>query len=101
MKFPDDYRFGVSTETMRQERDDHLPIIRLGCYVPTVKEVFDTAPQKLYEILDFWMWESPTLLIPSDDQIKEVISVIEERPDSDACEKALNACYRYVGGSKG
>tara|TARA_Y100000589_G_scaffold331039_1_gene382984 strand:- start:2029 stop:2184 length:156 start_codon:yes stop_codon:yes gene_type:complete len=35
----------------------------------------------LAAVLDFHRWESPTLLIPSDENNLEVIEAIEQRPD--------------------
>ena len=48
--------------------------------------------------LDLWMWESPTTLIPSNEQITEVISVIQCRHDVDQCTDILSDCIRYIEG---
>ena len=94
--FPDDYRFGFNLEDMKQEVEDHKPIMRIGCFVPSVKDVREMSVDDLRITLDLWLWESPTTLIPSDDQILEVISVLRTRTDVDDCGVVLDMCYRYV-----
>lgn len=79
----DDYeRFGVSIELMRKVREHHRGIIRLGCYVPTRTEVSTGDPAALEVVLHDWWWESPTELIPTDDQVKQVLDLLRARPDA-------------------
>jgi hypothetical protein len=51
-------------------------------YVPTRREVATLPPSDLTEILDLWFWESPTELIPSRAQVREVRAVLVGRPDA-------------------
>lgn len=97
MKFSDDYRFGFSEENIKAEIDGHKPIIRAGCYIPTVKDVRELPVKELSFIVDEWLWESPTPLIPNNEQIREVILVLEIRTDQKDCADLLKACYEYVG----
>ena len=99
MNFSDEYRFGISIEIIKKELDHHSPIIRSGCYVPTAKEVHSLSPDQLLPILEDWLWESPTLIIPSNKQIEEVLSVIKERPDAMNCSNLLDLCLDYIGDS--
>ncbi len=39
-------------------------------------------PDDLSDVLDLWMWESPTELIPTYEQIREVRGVLKTRPDA-------------------
>lgn len=101
MPFPDDnYRFGFSEESINSERVNHKGINRMGCFVPSVKEIREMTPNELSLILDLWLYESPTLLIPSNDQIQEVIEVIQGRNDIDECSQAINLCLQYVRGQR-
>jgi hypothetical protein len=55
-------------------------------YVPTRHEVATLPVDRLSFILDFWMWESPSELIPNDAQIGEVRAILETRPDAEDAE---------------
>lgn len=98
MNFSDDYRFGFSAEHIKKEVDDHKPIIRSGCYIPTVKDVRELPVKNLTFIIDEWLWESPATLIPNNEQIREVIQVLERRTDLNDCADLLKACHEYIGG---
>lgn len=102
MENPED-RFGMPEEAFRRAVESHgrnNPLIRLGMYVPSRQEVATMPIGSLAEILDYWMWESPTELIPSPTQIQEVRNVLEARPDAAEPEtRALIAeCEDYVHG---
>ena len=97
MNYPDDYRFGFDLDAMKAELEDHQPIFRMGCYIPTAREVLTMHPKDLEITLELWMWESPTMLIPNNEQIAEVITVIQSRHDVDRCNDVLNNCFRYIG----
>lgn len=94
----DDERFGVSDADLAAERERHKGIHRSGMHIPTRAEVGSLNPLVLNSILDEWMWESPTLLIPTKDQIKRVMSVLEQRPDvaADEVQELLLMCRRFV-----
>lgn len=97
MKFSDDYRFGFSEENIKAEIDGHKPIIRAGCYIPTVKDVRELPEKELGFIIDEWLWESPATLIPNNEQIREVIQVLESREDLNDCSDLMKACVEYIG----
>lgn len=99
-----DDRFGVSNDAIRAAMDAHgrdNPIFRIGMYVPTRREVVTLAPYDLAMILDCWMWESPTELIPSHDQIRDVRSVLVARPDAETrqVQAMIEECDRYLDGT--
>ena len=91
-------RFGVRDEDIAAEREQHKGIVRMGMYVPTRKEVLTMRADVLYPILDQWLHESPTLLIPTHEQIKDVISVLQQRPDAieRSVQKIVLECRRYI-----
>ena len=78
---PDD-RFGIPTERILEVIRAHAGLIRLGCYIPTRHEVAYASADWLSGILLDWWWESPTELIPTDEQVGEVLSVLRSRPDA-------------------
>ena len=79
---PDD-RFGFTLDDIKAVIQEHCGIIRTGCYVPTRKEVANADPETLCSSLHDWWWESPTRLIPSDDQVDAVIEALLQRADAD------------------
>jgi hypothetical protein len=83
MEDPDD-RFGVSVERLRAAFEEHRGIIRAGCYVPTRREVATADADLVATWLEEWWWESPSLLIPDDDQIDAAIAVLRTRDDCDS-----------------
>jgi hypothetical protein len=85
MKMKDD-RFGVPLELILKVITEHHGIIRAGCYVPTREEVACKDAAWLYSVLIDWWWESPTELIPSDEQVSEVLTVLRARPDAETPE---------------
>lgn len=85
MKSKDD-RFGISVDLIRKVISDHGRIIRAGCYVPTRGEVETKNTDWLYAVLIDWWWESPTELIPTDEQVSEVIAILRSRADADTPE---------------
>lgn len=92
-----DDRFGMPDSAFRAAREHHRrdnPTVRLGRYVPTRRDVVTLGADDIAFLLDLWMWESPTELIPSDDQIREVRSVVSSRLDADTPEvQAIIAEY--------
>lgn len=74
------------------------PMTRLGMYVPTRGEVATRAADDLLYILDFWFGESPTELIPTSDQIRQVREVLLQRRDADAkgVRDLVDLCDQYL-----
>lgn len=96
IKFDD--RFGLAA-AMQSAIDDHkdVPgIFRVGLYVPTRQEVMTLDPKTLRPILIDWMWESPSMLIPSNDQINEVRDILVSRNDSKSCAQLIADCDEYI-----
>lgn len=91
-----DDRFGTSPEAFAAAREAHGHIFRTGMYIPTRREVATKPPDEIYEILDLWLWESPTELIPRQEQIEEVLKILESRPDRKAVAKSIAECHRYL-----
>ncbi len=88
-------RFGVCDSAIEAARANHAGIFRIGTYIPTREEVRTMAPERLYPILDQWMWESPAELIPRPDQIADVLSELLKRPDQEAIQHIVAACQAY------
>lgn len=76
-------RFGVAEELIIQVIRAHKGLIRDGCYIPTRAEVAELDPQRLWWILLGWWWESPSELIPTDEQVADVVAILLARPDAD------------------
>jgi len=98
---PDEDRFGMPDSAFRAAIESHRvdnPVLRTGMYVPTREEVATLPAGDLEYILDFWMWESPTELIPSGAQIAEVRRVLLARPDvrSPEVQSLVRACDEYL-----
>jgi hypothetical protein len=93
-------RFGTD-EAFRAAVDSHgvdNPTVRMGMYVPTREEVATLPIDDLAVILDLWMWESPTELIPTNEQIAEVRAIIAARADAHltAAAALIAECDRYL-----
>lgn len=93
---PED-RFGVEIKTMTDEVESHraLGIHRIGCYVPTRREVATMSAADLGPILEFWMWEGPSTLIPNNVQIADVLAILLARDDAGELEELVGACREY------
>lgn len=78
----DDDRFAVSPEAIRAAVERHRGILRAGLYVPTRAEVLTMPIRWVADVLIDWVWESPSELIPSDEQVAAVIAALEARPDA-------------------
>ena len=94
-------RFGMPESAFRAAAQSHgrdNPTLRIGMYVPTRREVADLPADDLTFILDAWMWESPTELIPSLRQIREVRDVLVQRADRAAEEvrALIDLCDQYL-----
>lgn len=77
-----DGRFGVSSKRILDVIRAHNGLIRFGCYVPTRREVAEAPSDWLWGILLDWWWESPTELIPTGEQVGEVLAILRARPDA-------------------
>lgn len=83
---PEDDRFGIPTDRIIEVIRAHRGLIRDGCYVPTRREVADAPAGQLWSWLLGWWWESPTELIPTDEQVADVVAVLRARPDAETAD---------------
>jgi hypothetical protein len=77
-----EYRFGFTKEQIVSEIMGHSGLLRDGCYVPTKHEVATWPADRLWMTLLGWWWESPSSLIPNDQQVAESVAVLQARPDA-------------------
>ncbi|EBX4227515.1 hypothetical protein CEL37_23975 [Salmonella enterica subsp. enterica serovar Senftenberg] len=100
MTTDDQDRFGVPESAFAAAQKAHgsAPTVRCGVYVPTRAEVRSMPPETLRPILIDWLWESPTELIPTDEQISQVKAELEARPDADALAGVIEECRQYIEG---
>ncbi len=94
-------RFGTPESAFAAALENHgrdNATFRMGMYVPTRHEVATLPAAELGDILDLWMWESPSELIPSRDQIAQVREVLRARPDAANPEilDIIGWCDEYV-----
>lgn len=101
MSHEDDDRFGMPDSAFESARDVHQGIHRSGMHVPTRLEVRTMPTEQLSIVIDLWMSEGPVELIPSYQQIRDVIDELNQRPDLDTAEvaKLIAICKAYVGES--
>ena len=88
MTDPDD-RFGMPASAFKAARESHglhSPVFRIGMYVPTRHEVAALPAAQLLPIVIDWMWESPSELIPNNDQIAQLRALLLARPDASDAE---------------
>lgn len=83
MSEEEEARFGISPELIRRVLQEHRGLIRVGCYVPTRKEIATADPAWLEPVLNDWFWESPAALIPTYRQVREVVAILKARPDAE------------------
>lgn len=83
-KFDADDRFGIPDERIIEVLRAHRGLIRDGCYVPTRGEVAEAPSEKLWNWLLGWWWESPSELIPTDEQVAAVLAILRARPDAES-----------------
>ena len=96
-------RFGIPEEAFLaayKNNNCDKGVIRLGMDVPTRGEVSTLPITDLEDILIAWMWESPSELIPSRDQIREIKKLLEARPDAsdDEIVSIIKECQEYIEG---
>lgn len=97
----DDDRFCMPTSAFEAALDSHgrdSPVIRAGMYVPTRREVATLEPAALAPIVIDWMWESPSELIPNNEQIGDLRAILMARPDADqpGIRQLVAACDDYL-----
>ena len=91
-------RFGIPLSVLVEARKKHSNVIRAGLYVPTRAEVATWPPEQLHDVLTDWLWESPSELIPTDQQVAEVLAILEARPDASELAQTIAACKEYMEG---
>lgn len=79
-------RFGIPDQRIIDVIMAHKGVWRDGCYVPTRAEVASAPADLLRGWLLGWFWESPAELIPTDEQVAEVVAILRKRPDADTPE---------------
>jgi hypothetical protein len=97
----DSDRFNTPDRAFADAKASHgadNPCFRMGMYVPTREEVATLPIDDIAVILDLWMYEGPTELIPSYEQIREVRAVLESRADAYTPEvrAAIADCDEYL-----
>lgn len=94
----DQDRFGISASAFAIAQTSHgsARTIRAGNYVPTRSEVASMAPETLRPILTDWLHESPSELIPSTAQIRQVKAILEVRPDAAELAGLIEECRAYI-----
>jgi hypothetical protein len=71
-----------TNEQILAELRAHEGLIRDGCYIPSKHEVATWSAVRLNWHLLGWWWESPSSLIPNDEQVAESVAVLRARPDA-------------------
>lgn len=95
-KDQDEDRFGIPESALHAAWEAHRHVLRTGLYVPTRAEVTTWPAKKLTSVLIDWMWESPSELILSRDQIAAVVEVLESRDDADDMRELIAACREFL-----
>lgn len=95
-------RFGMPDSAFRAASESHGTdnhVVRAGMYVPFERDIAELDPDTLHAILIDWMWESPSELIPSNEQIAAVKELLLARPDanSSAIQGTVAACNDFLG----
>jgi hypothetical protein len=56
------------------------------------------SPDDLFSVLIDWMWESPSELIPNNDQILAVREILLSRPDAESPQllRLIEECDSYI-----
>lgn len=97
----DNDRFGMPATAFEAALDSpgrDNPVIRAGMYVPTRREVATLEAATLNPIVIDWLWESPSELIPNNEQIGELRAILLSRPDADqpGIRQLVAACDDYL-----
>jgi hypothetical protein len=94
-------RFGMPQSAFDAAWEAHgknSPVYRCGMYVPTRAEVRDLPSDELWRIVIDWMWESPSELIPNNQQIASVRDILLGRKDAstDRVRSLVEECNNYL-----
>lgn len=99
---PDDEDcFDMPQSAFDAAKDSHgsdSPTFRVGMDVLTRGEVARLPANQLRQALIDWMWESPSELIPSNEQISAVRSILIARPEATEAgiQQLIVACDGYL-----
>lgn len=93
-----DERFGVSEKLISRIGEKHCEqkILRSGCYVPTETEVQTMSLDQLTSIVVDWLWESPSELIPNNDQIIKLKTLLLTRADCSHNSPIVRECDDFI-----
>src|SRR5690349_20721835 len=75
---------GIPNSAFEAAKESHgvdNPVDRVGMDVPMRAELLSVSPDTLHAMLIDWMWESPSELIPRNEEIAGVIALLRQRPD--------------------
>ncbi|WP_040670360.1 hypothetical protein [Rhodanobacter fulvus] len=94
-------RFGMPDSAFDAALESHghdNPVLRAGMDVPMQAEVASLPVEILHPIMIDWMWESPSELIPSNEQIRAVIAILRARPDAKHPDvrALIHSCEAYL-----
>lgn len=66
--------------------------------IPACSEIASMPADALFPFLIDWMWESPSELIPSNEQIAQVRALLLQRHDADQSEvqRLVDECDAYL-----
>lgn len=94
----EDDRFGVPNDAFTAAGKAHgnAHTMRCGVYVPTRREVRSMSPEELRPLLVDWLWESPSQLIPTSEQVSQVKALLETRPDAAMLVALIEECRLYI-----
>lgn len=90
-------RFGVPKENILAAKRavKKYRNVKLTCYVPTRKEILESDPSTLSDILISWMCNSPLEIIPSTFQVNEVLALLQQRQDLEEVYSLVRMCQQY------
>lgn len=71
-------------------------VMRCGLYVPTEHEVLTLPLDRLRPMLLEWLWESPSELIPSDEQAAALMRVLAARHDAPTASSLIAEVAEYI-----
>lgn len=94
--------FGVSTENIELAQKSAKIYERkfeFHTFVPTRKEVLSLPIAQLTPLLVGWMIHSPAEILPSCNQIEQVIEILEQRDKRPALNRLIEMCRYYVSGN--
>lgn len=94
MSFEDEH-FGVTKKQIYTALSEQNGIYRDGMLVPSVDDVKTMTIEKLAPLVIGWLWESPTTMIPSEDQVRQLRSVLSTR--SNDANDLIKECDDFLG----